>query len=155
VRSRRQWGYSCRNLAAVGGEPSSSSPTTTVRAAAKKAAQCGSLWQADTLLSALIVRGKIAETANTVFKVTHPYIDGIQVGVRGIAEKTGGDFIHSEDRALHFQASMRHIRARYTLYYPMPAGAEPASRVRSGLSFRQQRHNAILRHVSLLAPAMS
>jgi hypothetical protein len=44
----------------------------------------------------------------------------LQVGVKGIAEKTGGDFIQTADPGAGFQEAMRRIRTRYSLYYGMP-----------------------------------
>jgi hypothetical protein len=49
------------------------------------------------------------------------------VGIKGITEKTGGDFIHAGDPGSDFQESMRRIRTRYTLYYAVPEGAKPGS----------------------------
>jgi hypothetical protein len=53
----------------------------------------------------------------------------MQAGVRGIAEKTGGDFIQAADPAAGFPESMRRIRTRYSLYYPMPEGKPGTRRV--------------------------
>lgn len=94
------------------------------------------LWEADALLTGLIVRSAAAQTAHTIFTVTHPYMYGLQAGVRGIAEKTGGDFIQAEDPGSAFQESMRRIRSRYSIYYALPAQAKPGSHrtIRVGLS---------------------
>jgi hypothetical protein len=48
--------------------------------------------------------------------------------VKGITEKTGGDFIHSEDAGTAFEDSMHRIRSRYSLYYPLPEGKAGATR---------------------------
>jgi VWFA-related protein len=85
------------------------------------------LWEADALLTGLIVRSKAVETVRTIGTIMHPYLIGLQAGVKGIAEKTGGDFIHAGDAGAAFQESMRRIRNRYSIYYAMPE-AKPGSR---------------------------
>jgi hypothetical protein len=52
--------------------------------------------------------------------IMSPSALAMQVGVKGITEKTGGDFIRSEDGGSAFQEAMRRIRSRYSLYYPLP-----------------------------------
>jgi VWFA-related protein len=85
------------------------------------------LWEADALVSGLIVRGGTVQTMRRINTVINPSLIAITVGVRGIAEKTGGDFIASGDPAGGFEESMRRIRNRYSIYYAMPA-AEPKKR---------------------------
>lgn len=77
-------------------------------------------WEADALLTGLIVRSSAATTFQTINTITHPYLLSFQVGVKGIAEKTGGDFIRADDAGAAFQESMHRIRSRYSLYYPLP-----------------------------------
>jgi len=77
-------------------------------------------WEADALLTALIVRSTAYETFHSINTITHPYLLTFEVGVKGIAEKTGGDFIHSDNPGAAFQESMHRIRTRYSLYYPLP-----------------------------------
>ena len=84
------------------------------------------MWEADALLTGLIVRSKAVQTVRTIGTIMHPYLLGLQVGVKGIADKTGGDFIYAGDAGLAFQESMRRIRTRYSLYYAMPE-AKPGS----------------------------
>jgi VWFA-related protein len=85
------------------------------------------LWEADALLTGLIVRGGTTYTVQRINRIAHPYLIPMQAGVRGIAEKTGGDFIQASDPAAGFPESMRRIRTRYSLYYPMPEG-KPGTR---------------------------
>jgi len=80
------------------------------------------LWEADAVLTGLIVRSELLQTLNRINTITHPYMIGLQAGVKGIAAKTGGDFIHSGEPGAAFQESMRRIRSRYSLYYAMPEG---------------------------------
>lgn len=80
------------------------------------------LWEADALVTGLIVRSELIQTLQRINTITHPYMIGLQAGVRGIAEKTGGDFIHSGEPGAAFQESMRRIRRRYSLYFVMPEG---------------------------------
>jgi VWFA-related protein len=78
------------------------------------------LWEADALLTGLIVRSELVQTLHRINTSTHPYMLGLEAGVKGIAGKTGGDFIHAGDAGQAFQESMRRIRQRYSLYYAMP-----------------------------------
>jgi VWFA-related protein len=78
------------------------------------------LWEADALLTGLIVRAAAYQALNTIGMIMNPSRMAMQAGVRGIAAKTGGDFIPSGDPAAGFQESMRRIRNRYTIYYAMP-----------------------------------
>jgi VWFA-related protein len=86
------------------------------------------LWEADALLTGLIVRSELVQTLHRINTITHPYLIGLQAGVKGIAQKTGGDFIHAGEAGQAFQESMRRIRQRYSLYYPMPDGKPGARR---------------------------
>jgi VWFA-related protein len=70
------------------------------------------LWEADAVLSGLIVRaGLLSRSLN--------HVGG---GMEHIAEKTGGDAIRCDDPASAFSEMMHRIRIRYSLYYPMPEG---------------------------------
>jgi len=77
-------------------------------------------WEADALLSALIVRTKGMRTRRTIATIMSPQMLAFQVGVGGIAEKTGGDMIQAGDSGNAFQEAMRRIRTRYSLYYALP-----------------------------------
>ncbi len=73
-----------------------------------------SLWEADAVLSGLIVRN-------------HTAIAGVLglpslSGVEDLVEKTGGDFIRSDDLRSKFPEMMHRLRSRYTLYYKLPEG---------------------------------
>jgi VWFA-related protein len=81
------------------------------------------LWEADSLLTALVVKGGVVQTIRTVHAYLQPVLN---VGVRGMAEKTGGDFLPANDPAAEFPEAVRRIRSRYSLYYAMPPG-KPAS----------------------------
>ncbi len=80
------------------------------------------LWEADALLTGLIVQDNGMRTMNTINTVMNPAMLAVKVGVKGIAEKTGGDFIESNNPSSAFPESMRRIRTRYTIYYAMPPG---------------------------------
>jgi Ca-activated chloride channel family protein len=84
-------------------------------------------WEADAILTGLIVRSAAVQTFQTINTITHPYLMSFQVGVKGITEKTGGDFIRVDDPGPAFQESMHRIRTRYSLYYPLPEG-KPGSK---------------------------
>lgn len=101
------------------------------------------LWEADALATGLIVRDGVYQTLNVVSTIMNPSRLALQAGVRGIAAKTGGDFIPSGDPAAGFAESMRRIRNRYTLYYAMPE-AKPNTRrtVRVELSSQAAKQHA-------------
>jgi VWFA-related protein len=78
-------------------------------------------WEADALLSGLIIRNKAFATAHTIGTVLAPQTLLIEAGMKGIAEKTGGDAIRADDPGPAFVDMMHRIRSRYSLYYPAPA----------------------------------
>ncbi len=100
----------------------------------KEASIVREYWEADALLTGLIVTGP-AQSYQSVPRmppvgrmppigrippVAYPPARPASVGVKGIADQTGGDFVQSGDPAREFPASMRRIRSRYTIYYAMP-----------------------------------
>ncbi len=85
-------------------------------------------WEADALLTGLIVRSAAAHTIHTFNTVTHPYLLSLEVGIKRVAEKTGGDFIQAADAGTAFQESMHRIRNRYSLYYVQPEGKPGSTR---------------------------
>ncbi len=87
----------------------------------------GELWEADALLTALIVRSGKVYAAQAISTVFNPTLLALRAGVRGIAANTGGDYIRPEDAGQGFQESMRRIRSRYSIYYATPA-AKPGTR---------------------------
>jgi VWFA-related protein len=78
------------------------------------------LWEADALLSGLIVRRAGESAINTMAMVTNPLIAALSEGMEGVAEKTGGDTLKADDPGESFREVMRRIRKRYSLYYAMP-----------------------------------
>jgi VWFA-related protein len=52
-------------------------------------------WEADALLTGLILKSSAAQTLQNVGLLPFPRKWIMQAGVKGIAEKTGGDFIHA------------------------------------------------------------
>jgi VWFA-related protein len=85
-------------------------------------------WEADALLSGLIISNPIFQTMNTVHLTINPLNRIAQGGMKGVAEKTGGDAISDKDAGTAFQESMRRIRSRYSLYYAQPDGQSGAMR---------------------------
>ena len=77
-------------------------------------------WEADAMLSGLILSHNAA--ARLAFAAINPLGTVLSAGMKGIAEKTGGDTITNGDPATNFQESMRRIRTRYSLYYAQPEG---------------------------------
>jgi VWFA-related protein len=84
-------------------------------------------WEADALLSGLIVSNKLFRTIRTVGVVLGPQNLLMEAGMKGIAEKTGGDALSARDVGTAFQESMHRIRSRYSLYYAQPPG-KPGTR---------------------------
>jgi VWFA-related protein len=80
------------------------------------------LWEADALLSGLIIRSPGETAVKTAMLVSSPLTILIQEGMAGVAEKTGGDTLKADDTDDALRDSMRRIRSRYSLYYAMPPG---------------------------------
>jgi VWFA-related protein len=80
------------------------------------------LWEADALLSGLIIRSAGETAVRTAMLVSSPLSILIQEGMASVAEKTGGDTIKADDPDDALRAAMRRIRLRYSLYYAMPEG---------------------------------
>ena len=80
------------------------------------------LWEADTVLSGLIIRSPGETAVKTAMLVSSPLTILIQEGMAGVAEKTGGDTLKADDTDDALRDSMRRIRSRYSLYYAMPPG---------------------------------
>ena len=85
-------------------------------------------WEADALLSGLIVSNPVYRTLHTVGIVLGPQNLLMQAGMKGVAAKTGGDAISSDDPGPAFQDAMHRIRSRYSLYYAQPQARPGATR---------------------------
>lgn len=85
-------------------------------------------WEADAILTGLIVRNPAYQALRTVGVILGPQNLLLQAGVKGIAEKTGGDAIHSNDPGTAFKDAMHRIRSRYSLYYALPESQPGATR---------------------------
>ena len=77
-------------------------------------------WEADAILSGLVVHNPKWEAMQKASIVLNPSNLALQAGMKGIAQKTGGDFIHSGDPGMAFPDAMHRIRTRYSLYYGLP-----------------------------------
>lgn len=83
--------------------------------ARRKSAVIECLWEADALLSGLVVTNRTAlKGLLAPLGATRPG------GIEDLVEKTGGDFIRSDDLNTAFPEAMHRIRSRYTLYYRLP-----------------------------------
>jgi VWFA-related protein len=80
------------------------------------------LWEADALLSGLIIAAPGMQTRRVIVGVLAPYTLFSIAGMEHIAAQTGGDTLRSGDPSVSFPAMMRRIRSRYSLYYPTPEG---------------------------------
>jgi hypothetical protein len=86
-------------------------------------------WEADAILSGLIIANPVYQTLQTVGAILGPQNLLLMAGMKGIAAKTGGDTVRASDPGTAFQEAMRRIRTRYSLYYPMPQGKPGAKRL--------------------------
>jgi VWFA-related protein len=77
-------------------------------------------WESDAILSGLIVRNPAFQALRTVGVILAPQNLALQAGMKGIAEKTGGDSLTANEPGTAFQEAMRRIRTRYSLYYALP-----------------------------------
>ncbi len=77
-------------------------------------------WEADALLSGLIIRNPAFQAMHTVGIIMGPQNLVMQAGLKGIAQKTGGDAVSSGDPGGAFRDAMHRIRSRYGLYYGLP-----------------------------------
>ena len=80
------------------------------------------LWEADALLTGLIVRTAAATALNTAVLVSSPLSIFLREGITGVADRTGGEVIKADDPSHALRDAMRRIRLRYSLYYAMPEG---------------------------------
>lgn len=85
-------------------------------------------WEADALLGGLIVFDKKFRRVHTVGLILAPDAMLLEAGMKGIAAKTGGDAIDTQDAGTAFQESMRRIRSRYILDYAQPKGQPGSTR---------------------------
>lgn len=79
-----------------------------------------SLWEADALLSCLVVRTLGMQARRAAVTLMGPQNLVFQVGLTGVAEKTGGDIVKASEPGTAFKDAMRRIRNRYSLYYALP-----------------------------------
>jgi VWFA-related protein len=85
-------------------------------------------WESDAILSGLIVRNPAYQAMRTVGIILGPQNLAMQAGMKGIAEKTGGDSLTANEPGSAFAEAMRRIRTRYSLYYALPEGKPGATR---------------------------
>jgi len=85
-------------------------------------------WESDAILSGLIVRNPSFQAMRTVGVILAPQNLAMQAGMKGIAEKTGGDALTVNDPGTAFQEAMRRMRTRYSLYYALPEAKPGAKR---------------------------
>jgi len=77
-------------------------------------------WESDAILSGLIVRNPTYQAMRTVGIILGPQNLAMEAGMKGIAEKTGGDSLTANEPGSAFAEAMRRIRTRYSLYYALP-----------------------------------
>jgi VWFA-related protein len=85
-------------------------------------------WESDAILSGLIVRNPKYQAMRTVGIILGPQNLAMEAGMKGIAEKTGGDSLTANEPGTAFEEAMRRIRTRYGLYYALPAAKTGTTR---------------------------
>jgi len=81
------------------------------------------LWEADAMLSGLIIRSGADTAIQITSAVTNPLsYELMHESMDSVAERTGGDTLKSDDPGGAFREMMHRIRLRYSLYYAMPPG---------------------------------
>ena len=86
----------------------------------REASVVDEFWESDAILSGLIVRNPAFQAMRTIGIILGPQNLALQAGMRGIADKTGGDALAANEPGSAFQEAMRRIRSRYSLYYAQP-----------------------------------
>jgi VWFA-related protein len=79
-------------------------------------------WEADAVLSGLIVSSPATRALRTFGAIIGPQTLLLRAGIEGIAAKTGGDSVPAGEDRTAFGEAVRRIRTRYSLFYPLPAG---------------------------------
>jgi VWFA-related protein len=85
-------------------------------------------WEADAILSGLLVQGPMAKAARIIAPVFAPHVAAMMVGIGGVVDKTGGDAIRADDPGTGFRDMIHRIRTRYSLYYSQPRGKPGTTR---------------------------
>lgn len=80
----------------------------------EKIAVIESLWEADCLVSGLIVSNRLGPKG-----LFAPLGATRASGLQDLVEATGGDMIHSDDLSTSFPEMMHRLRNRYTLFYKL------------------------------------
>ena len=82
------------------------------------------LWEADAVLSGIVVplRRPPGASNDPLGLLVEGLVAKMFAGIDEIAQKTGGDAIHSDDPGADLAQTMHRIRSRYSLYYRMPDG---------------------------------
>jgi VWFA-related protein len=89
-----------------------------------EAAVVTNLWEADAVLSGIVVPPRRSRgVSNDPFGlIGESLLAKMFAGIDGIAQKTGGDALHSDAPGAGLSQMMHRIRSRYSLYYRMPDG---------------------------------
>lgn len=100
------------------------------------------LWEADASLNGLIVSTGIQNFIKWYGRISAPHVAlTMSQGIGGVATKTGGVLIHAGDIGTRFPELLRHLRARPTLFYEMPAG-QPGQERKIRLEFTDEGRRA-------------
>ena len=73
------------------------------------------LWDADAILSGLII-------GQSILQVSGPHLTGGDDYIEDVAAQTGGDVVRANPPGPAFREMLLRMRKRYSLYYPIPPG---------------------------------
>ena len=105
-----------------------------------EAAVVTNLWEADAVLSGIVVPPRRPRGASKD-PLAELLLAKMFAGIDAIAQKTGGEALHSDDPSSELAQLMHRIRNRYSLYYPTPKGAPGSVRsIRVELKAEAQGH---------------
>ncbi|MEO8050276.1 MAG: hypothetical protein ABI833_07650, partial [Acidobacteriota bacterium] len=96
-----------------------------------EAAAVTNLWEADAVLSGIVTPRHIPRGLprprgfpdDPIDPIAERLLERSSAGIDGIAQKTGGDALHSDAPGAALAEMMHRIRSRYSLYYRMPEGS--------------------------------
>jgi len=98
------------------------------------------LWEADAVLSGIVVPPRRPRGSRND-PLAELMLSKMFAGIDAIAEKTGGEALHSADPGSELTQMIHRIRNRYSLYYPTPKATPGSVRsIRVELTAEAQEH---------------
>lgn len=106
------------------------------------------LWEADTVLNALIFNSALKTVLQNYQRVAAPWTYLLDANVKKIVDQTGGESLNARSAAAAFRDMLERIRKRYSLYYrepPGPPGKPRSIRVELSEAARKSHPRAAVR----------